>query len=105
MKIKKTIEEEGNENIFWVTMTDLMLGLVLVFIILFIYSYITGHVDLVQREKAVSKTTEVLKENFKQNNIDATIDPISGIVKISDLELFELNSYELSQKGKESKAG
>ena len=32
--------------------------------------------------------------------IEATVEPGSGIVKISDLELFEVNSYKLSDKGK-----
>ena len=41
-----------------------------------------------------------MQETLKEQNIDANIDPSSGVVKISDLELFEVNSYELSDKGK-----
>ena len=37
---------------------------------------------------------------LKSQNLDATVDPVSGVVKISDLELFELGSYNLSEKGK-----
>ena len=32
--------------------------------------------------------------------IKVDVDKFSGTIKISDLELFELNSYELSPKGK-----
>ena len=48
----------------------------------------------------VSVALEALAETLKDQNIEATIDKASGVVKISDLELFELNSYELSDKGK-----
>ena len=41
-----------------------------------------------------------LKNLAKEQNIDANVDEVTGIVKISDLELFEINSYELSDKGK-----
>ena len=37
---------------------------------------------------------------MKIPNIDANIDKATGVVKISDLELFDVNSYELSEKGK-----
>lgn len=96
----KPKKEDGNENnIFWVTMTDLMTALVLVFIVLFFYTYMTSYYEKIQTKMEQQKATEALQENLKQKNIDATIDA-NGVVKISDLELFELNSYELSSKGK-----
>ena len=42
-----------------------------------------------------------LKENLKKHNIDAQIDAVTGDVKLSDLQLFELGSYELSASGKQ----
>lgn len=47
-----------------------------------------------------SRASEALEQALKEQNIEANIDT-SGVVKISDLELFDVNSYELSEKGKQ----
>lgn len=100
MRLRPKSEDNDNGNIFWITMTDLMTGLVLVFIVLFFYTYLTGHVDKIQTELAQENASKSLQETLKKQDIDASIDPISGVVKISDLELFDVNSYKLSPKGK-----
>lgn len=100
MRLRPKSEESNDGNIFWITMTDLMTGLVLVFIILFFYTYLTGHVEKIQSELAQENASKSLQETLKKQDIEATIDPISGVVKISDLELFDVNSYKLSPKGK-----
>lgn len=100
MRIKFHKEDNNQDNIFWVTMTDLMTALVLVFIVLFFYTYMTSFYDKIQAEMEQKKASEALEETLKEQKIDANIDDITGVVKISDLELFELNSYELSDKGK-----
>jgi len=96
---RNDIEEMG--NIFWITMTDLMTGLVLVFVVLFFYSFLASQNEKIQQSAAKAAVSQTLKETFEQKNINATINPTSGLVEISDLELFELNSYKLSPKGKE----
>lgn len=100
MRLRPKSEESNDGNIFWITMTDLMTGLVLVFIVLFFYTFLTGHVDKIQSELAQENASKSLQETLKKQDIEATIDPISGVVKISDLELFDVNSYKLSPKGK-----
>ena len=92
---------QNEENIFWITMTDLMLGLVLVFMILFFYSSTSNYFEKVREQAITGDVNEKLVEKFKEKNIDATVDLYSGVVKISDLELFNVNSWELSQKGKD----
>ena len=49
---------------------------------------------------AQENANKVLQETLKNENIEASVDAISGVVKISDLELFNLNSYKLSPKGR-----
>lgn len=100
MRIKPKIEEQNDVNIFWITMTDLMTGLVLVFIVMFFYTYLTSHMELMKQNIAKENATKSLQEALDSQNINANIDS-TGIVKISDLELFEINSYELSNRGKE----
>lgn len=100
MRLRPKTEDTNEGNIFWITMTDLMTGLVLVFIVLFIYTFITGHMDKIQSELAQENASKTLQETLKKQDIDASVDPVSGVVKISDLELFDVNSYKLSENGK-----
>ena len=94
-------KEEGNENnIFWITMTDLMTALVLVFIVLFFYTYMSSYYEKMQGQIEQKKATEALETMLQEQNIKASVDS-TGIVKILDLELFDVNSYELSDKGKQ----
>lgn len=100
MRLRRKIEDNGEHNIFWITMTDLMTGLVLVFIVMFFYTYMTSHLEMVKQTLAKENATKALEETLKSQNLNATIDPISGVVKISNLELFDLGSYTLSENGK-----
>ena len=100
MRIRPHKEDNSENNIFWVTMTDLMTALVLVFIVLFFYTYMTSYYEKIQGELEQKKASEALETTLKQQNIDANVDDVTGVVKISDLELFEVNSYELSARGK-----
>lgn len=100
MRIKPRKDDNSENNIFWVTMTDLMTALVLVFIVLFFYTYMTSYYEKIESRLEQKKASQALEETLKAQNIDASVDGVSGVVKISDLELFEVNSYELSDKGK-----
>lgn len=96
---KKSDSEE--ENIFWVTMTDLLLGLAMVFMTLFVLM-MTGYTQQkMQQQQTQSDIAKKLIKNLQAQNIDAQVDKMTGQVKISDLELFDLNSFELSPKGKQ----
>ena len=81
-------------------MTDLMTALVLVFIVMFFYAFLQNNINNLNANLAKENATKVLQETLKEQNLEANVDPISGVVKISNLELFELNSYKLSNKGK-----
>lgn len=100
MRIRPDKDDSSENNIFWVTMTDLMTALVLVFIVLFFYTYMTSYYEKIQGKMEQSRASEALEQALKEQNIEANIDT-SGVVKISDLELFDVNSYELSEKGKQ----
>lgn len=93
---KADVEEE---NVFWVTMSDMLLGLMMVFMTLFVLAMTGFTQNKIQQQAAQSEVAQKLQENMKAQNIDVQIDKITGQVKISDLELFEVNSYKLSPKG------
>ena len=77
-----------------------MTALVLVFIVLFFYTYMTSYYEKIESKLEQKKASQALEETLKAQNIEASVDGISGVVKISDLELFEVNSYELSDRGR-----
>ncbi len=92
--------DSGENNVFWVTMADLMTALVLVFMVLFFYTFVTSFYNQIEGSVEQQKTVEELQETLKKKNLDITIDGFGGIVKINDLDLFDVASSELSEKGK-----
>lgn len=111
-------------NIFWVTMSDLFIGMFMIFATLF-FAFCAntgqGKADAIQAtEQAVEKVVEKMQEekitvevkaetdevdatgpqNEGDKKIDVVIDPFTGMAKISDLELFELNSAQLTPSGR-----
>lgn len=90
----------GGGNVFWVTMSDLLLGLAIIFMTLFTLAMTGFTTEKVRHQQAQIEASKELVEKLKEQDIKAEVDPMTGDVKISDLELFELNSYTLSPKGK-----
>lgn len=92
---------EEDENVFWVTMSDLLLGLLVTFIVLFVFA-ITGFTqNKVEQQQVQNEVGKKLAAEFKKEKINVEIDRVTGKIKISDLELFELNKWDLSPKGKD----
>lgn len=120
-KVRQKKHEEGG-NIFWVTMSDLFIGMFMIFATLFFaFCANSGQgngeaakvvceavQEMVQEMKKVDikveqkvENTDIKSEEIKQEQqSDVEIDPFSGMAKISDMELFELNSAVLTPKGR-----
>lgn len=96
----KKNSDEDSGNIFWVTMADLLLGLAIIFITLFVLAMTGFSQQNIQQQKVQMDVSEKIGDELKKSNIDADIDKMSGNLKISDGELFELNSYVLTPQGK-----
>ncbi len=97
---KKAAIEDGNDNIFWTTMSDLLLGLAIIFMTLFVLAMTGFTQETVELQQNQMKASEQLADRLKEADIDAEVDKLTGNVKISDLELFDVGSYTLSAKGK-----
>lgn len=98
INIKKAEAEE--ENVFWVTMSDMLLGLMMVFMTLFVLAMTGFTQNKLQQQATQSEVAKKLNQALQEQKINATINKVTGEVKISDLELFDVNSYNLSTKGK-----
>ena len=93
-------QETEEENVFWVTMSDMLLGLMMVFMTLFVLAMTGFTQNKIQQQATKSEVAKNLSAELKTKKIEATIDKVTGQVKISDLELFDVNSYTLSARGK-----
>ena len=101
IKYSTNQNNDGNDNVFWVTMSDLLLGLAVVFLVLFVFA-ITGFTQNKVSEKQVQfEIIEKIAQELEKKNIKTDVDKFAGTIKISDLELFDLSSSELSPKGRE----
>ncbi len=100
IRMRSGKKEEGDNNIFWTTMADLLLGLAIIFMTLFVLAMTGFTQQSLEQKKQQLEVNKELIENLKKANIEAQVDPMTGDIKISDLELFELSSYTLSDKGK-----
>lgn len=96
----KKSSDEGDNNVFWTTMSDLMLGLAIIFITMFVLAMTGFSQQNIEQQKVQMDVSEKISEELKKSNIDADIDKMTGDLKISDGELFELNSYVLTLEGK-----
>lgn len=97
---RKQNKEDDGGNIFWVTMADLMLGLAIVFITLFVLAMTGFSQQSVQQQQVQMDVSEKIGEGMKESGIEADLDKMTGDLKISDGELFALNSYVLKPEGK-----
>lgn len=109
-------KQEQHANIFWVTLTDLFIGMFMIFATLFFaFCANTSQEMNAEASKATKQAVEQVVEKMIEQNINAVlsndpdkgskkidveIDPFTGMAKISDLELFRLNSSELTPAGK-----
>ena len=100
IKFRKSAQAESDNNIFWTTMADLLLGLAIIFMTLFVLAMTGFTQQSLEQKKQQIEVSKELIENLKEANIDAQVDEMTGDIKISDLELFEVGSYNLSPKGK-----
>lgn len=100
LRNRKTTQAESDNNIFWTTMADLLLGLAIIFMTLFVLAMTGFTQQTLEQKKHQIEVSKELIENLKDANIDAQVDEMTGDIKISDLELFEVGSYNLSPKGK-----
>lgn len=120
-KRKRYEEEEAN---FWISYSDLMAGILIIFILLFVFKIFDfekqkteamqakHEAEIIKEEldetkKVVlelsstrSKIIEMLQEEFENENIGITVDPSTGAIKLKDSILFDTGESELKNEGK-----
>jgi chemotaxis protein MotB len=101
MMQRKHGTDEDQGNIFWVTMSDLMLGLAIIFITLFVLAMTGFNQKSVQQQRVKMEVAKKIESELQKQHIDAKMDRMTGDLKIPSSALFEVNSYILKPEGKQ----
>ena len=97
---RKNHAEDDSGNIFWVTMSDLMLGLAIIFITLFVLAMTGFNQKSVQQQRVKMAVARKIEKELQKQNINAHVDRMTGDLKIPSSALFEVNSFILKPDGK-----
>ena len=104
--MKKTKNREEGAG-YWISFSDLMSGVLIVFILLFIYKLFDYQESMAQKEQMIQELSStrlqiisMLKEEFEKENIDIAIDPKTGAIRLSESILFDFGKSELKGEGK-----
>jgi len=92
--------DDSQENVFWVTMADLLLGLAIIFMTLFVLAMSGFSRQSIGNKEEQAKAAAELAHKLEEANIKATVDPVTSDVKIADGNLFAVGDYNLSAEGK-----
>lgn len=91
---KKKRKVNGEENPFWLSISDLMSVLMLLFVLFTAASLVQLSENTVQ-----SKIFALLVEELEEVNIKVEINPEHGTISIADRILFNTNEAELKEEG------
>ncbi len=90
------------------SIADLMAGMLIIFILLFVFVTVTSNSELRKKEKVIegftmvkTKIIDQVIETFKINKISIDIDTSTGSIKIDEKLLFSTNESKLKPEGKE----
>lgn len=87
---------------------DLMAGMLIIFILLFVFVTISSNREIKKKEEVIASFTKTKSRiidkvifAFKENKIAIDIDNTTGSIKIDEKLLFANNDYKLKPEGKE----
>lgn len=90
------------------SIADLMAGMLIIFILLFVFVTISSNREIKKKEEIIagftttkSRIIDKVIYAFKENNIAIDIDNTTGSIKIDAKLLFANNDYRLKEAGKE----
>lgn len=100
-------QAEAEEESYFISMSDMLVGLLFVFIILLVYFAVTFKQKedyLVGAGEARKKLLIQLEKDIEQKlpGVDVVIDTQTGILRLPEEVLFDSNEYELSPRGQDA---
>lgn len=102
MILEESIEHAVEEENYFISMTDMMVGLVFIFIVLLMYFALQFR-DVTEQLSGADKTrTQILKQleqTLKSKGVQVTIDTQNGVLRLPDAILFDSARAELKPAG------
>lgn len=102
MNPDEALESIAEEENYFVSMTDMMVGLVFIFIIMLMY-FVMQFRDVTDQLIGADKTrTEILKKlesTLKAEGVDVTVDTQDGVLRLPDAILFDKGQADLKSDG------
>ena len=102
---KKSKQDE--ETSYWLSFSDLMASVLIIFILLFVYNLVVYDESMNEREKMIQELTStrmkiiaMLQEEFDKEDIDIIIDPKTGAIQHNESILFDTGKSQLKDEGK-----
>jgi|TARA_R100000501_G_scaffold16671_1_gene30402 outer membrane protein OmpA-like peptidoglycan-associated protein len=100
---RRRTHEEGES--YFVSMTDMMVGLLLIFIILLVYFALNLQTRTAELTGANSARAEMLTDMeriLKDKGLQVTIDTTTGVLRLPDDVLFDSGQFRLTRRGDEA---
>lgn len=95
---------ENDEAAQWISVSDLMAGLVIIFILTLTYymlSYSEKTERLTENQKLKQEIMETIEKEMREKGFKVTIDKRHWVIRMPDELLFDSGSAKLKEKGKE----
>ncbi|AGB41056.1 outer membrane protein/peptidoglycan-associated (lipo)protein [Halobacteroides halobius DSM 5150] len=103
IKKKKTTKDE--EIDYWLSYSDLMASILIIFILLFTYKILDYNQTLEKKENKIKELTKlrqmVITKLVEEFGNEIQIDPKTGVIKLKSNILFDYDQSNLKPKGKE----
>lgn len=96
------LDQEVEEENYFVSMTDMMVGLVFIFIILMMYYALQFRQEADARTSANAERAVILNnlaEELKKQNVIVTVDAKNGVLRLPDQTLFDSGQAHLKPEG------
>jgi flagellar motor protein MotB len=105
---------EEDKNNFWMSYSDLMSALLLMFVLFLMVSILDNQVTLAEKEASLEEKDRLIEEvigvktkiieelvlAFQDSDLEMEVDPQSGAIRFSGGVFFELNSRAISTTGR-----
>jgi flagellar motor protein MotB len=102
MILDEAQDHAAEEENYFVSMSDMMVGLVFIFIIMLMYfalQFRNVTDQLAGANQTRAQILQELKQSLKNKGVDVTIDTQNGVLHLPDSILFEKGAPELGDKG------
>jgi outer membrane protein OmpA-like peptidoglycan-associated protein len=109
--VRRTVPELDVETSsdHWMLYSDLMAGLVMMFILFLAVTIVNYHHTLAAKERRINQLLGVqasiarsLERTFRRSNLHMSIDPRTGAINFASDIFFAFDSYQLSPAGEQS---